>query len=182
VAARSRRYIDDFVADMAAQGGAVHVLEWLQQQQGIEFTESTMTFAAMRGHLQLCQWLCAQQCPWVNSAVTGAAIGNHCEVLQWLMDDAHKVCTTAAAGSDSNNFSTLQFLYACGILTEPQLLTDTLNVAGSRGNLAASQWLRQQGAEWPTVLRFTALSRNFQWSGEVLAWARAEGCTAPTEQ
>jgi hypothetical protein len=56
-------------------------------------------------------------------------------------------------------------------------LTAMLNAAGSHGHLAAAQWLRQQGAAWPAVLR---VNRDYWWSGAVLAWARAEGCTSPT--
>jgi hypothetical protein len=51
-----------------------------------------------------------------------------------------------------------------------------LNAAASHHHLAAAQWLRQQGAEWPTVLRFDMQS----WDTDVLQWARDEGCTSPT--
>jgi hypothetical protein len=40
--------------------------------------------------------------------------------------------------------------------------------------MAAAQWLRQQGAEWPAVLgKF-----HIKWSGTLLQWARREGCTS----
>eukprot|EP00953_Heterococcus_sp_UTEX-ZZ885_P016771 9409-Heterococcus_DN1.PRE.3 len=60
-----------------------------------------------------------------------------------------------------------------GFLTSTALLTQTLDVDACHNKLAAAQWLREQGAEWPT-----ALSLRY-WKGEVLAWARAEGCTTP---
>jgi hypothetical protein len=135
-----------------------------------------MTFAAMHGRLQLCQWLRAQQCPWSTSAVIVAAINNHCELLRWLIEsgcpyDAHKVCTSAAYQLNSSGFSTLQYLCEQSILTGPQLLRDTLNVAGSRDNLAVVKLLRQRGAEWPAVLRYSVVPGATAWRGEVLAWA-----------
>jgi hypothetical protein len=50
-----------------------------------------------------------------------------------------------------------------------------LNAAGACGMLEAAQWLRSQGAEWPPVLR----EKGKSWCGEVLAWARAQGCESP---
>jgi hypothetical protein len=38
--------------------------------------------------------------------------------------------------------------------------------------------LKQRGAEWPVALHFNGRP----WQGEVLTSARAEGCTAPTEE
>jgi hypothetical protein len=55
-------------------------------------------------------------------------------------------------------------------------LSELLNLAGSCNHLAVAQWLRQHAAEWPTELRFDVYS----WSGDVLQWARDEGCTSPT--
>jgi hypothetical protein len=57
-----------------------------------------------------------------------------------------------------------------------ELLTSALNAAGAGGRLQVAQWLRQHGAEWPIVLR----AGRMRWTGESLAWARAEGCTSPT--
>jgi hypothetical protein len=54
-------------------------------------------------------------------------------------------------------------------------LTQMLNVAGANGSLETAEWLRQQGAGWPAVLRYRARS----WRGAALQWARAEGCTSP---
>eukprot|EP00953_Heterococcus_sp_UTEX-ZZ885_P016488 9271-Heterococcus_DN1.PRE.3 len=53
--------------------------------------------------------------------------------------------------------------------------TDLLRTAGVY-QLVIAQWLRQQGAEWPTQLR----SHGRPWSTDALQWARAEGCTSPT--
>jgi hypothetical protein len=43
--------------------------------------------------------------------------------------------------------------------------------------LAGCKWLKQHGAEWPTVLQHNSTST--QWSDAAVKWARSEGCTAP---
>jgi hypothetical protein len=55
------------------------------------------------------------------------------------------------------------------------VLSAMLTLAGAYDHLAAAQWLRQRGAEWPTVLHFNGTD----WSGDTLEWARAEGCDSP---
>jgi hypothetical protein len=44
-------------------------------------------------------------------------------------------------------------------------------------NDAAMQWLRQEGADWPNVLRYAGT----QWPEASIAWCRAEGCDSPLE-
>jgi hypothetical protein len=75
---------------------------------------------------------------------------------------------TARGGS----VEALVCLQQLGVLTDTALLSDMLNEAGSHNQLAAAQWLKEQGAQWPAVFGWQ------RWSDEVLEWARAEGCTA----
>jgi hypothetical protein len=63
------------------------------------------------------------------------------------------------------------------LLDDVELLTNAFRFAGAWHKLAVAQWLRQQGAEWPDLLQ----AEGLEWSDELLAWAQAEGCTAPTE-
>jgi hypothetical protein len=74
----------------------------------------------------------------------------------------------------------LDFVLEQAEVLDAELLTDTLNYVGSFYRLPVVQWLRQHGAEWPAVLGF---GRRYchQWGGETLAWARAQGCTAPIQ-
>jgi hypothetical protein len=65
----------------------------------------------------------------------------------------------------------VQYLQQQGVQCEPAYLTGMLVRAGTHSKLAAAQWLRQQGAQWPPVLE--------RWPAEMCAWATAEGCTAP---
>jgi hypothetical protein len=84
--------------------------------------------------------------------------------------DTDMVCSSAAMGG---SVDVMVYLQQQGIQFTADVLKDMLDHAGVHNKLAATQWLRQQGAEWPAVLR--------AWPGEVLAWARAEGCTSPRE-
>jgi hypothetical protein len=59
---------------------------------------------------------------------------------------------------------------------DAELLTEALKYTGTHNQLQAAQWLRQRGAQWPAVL----CNGYGEWTGVVLAWARAEGCTSPT--
>jgi hypothetical protein len=59
-------------------------------------------------------------------------------------------------------------------------LTNILNAAGGHDRLEVAQWLRQQGAEWPLVLRTNYHTGGpVSWHGATFDWARAEGCTSP---
>jgi hypothetical protein len=76
--------------------------------------------------------------------------------------------------------SILDYVVEQGEVLDAELLTHALNAAGSNSQLLAAQWLRQRGAQWPAVLRYGERANAAeQWSGESLACARAEGCTAP---
>jgi hypothetical protein len=64
----------------------------------------------------------------------------------------------------------LQYLAEqCDSFTSKKL-QEMLNAAGAYGKLDAAVWLRQQGAEWPAVLKFTWKV----WEGDTLAWAVQE--------
>lgn len=41
-----------------------------------------------------------------------------------------------------------------------------------------AQWLVDQGAKWPAILRRFDMHKS--WSDELLDWARTAGCTSPT--
>jgi tripartite-type tricarboxylate transporter receptor subunit TctC len=112
--------------------------------------ESTCEEAAFNGHVSTLRWLQEHGCPW----------------------DAIDICASAAQGG---SVDVLVYLQQQGIESTAEALTQMLKVAGANNHLAAAQWLRQQGASWPAKL-----CSFRQWSGDTLAWARAEGCTSPT--
>jgi hypothetical protein len=165
----------------AASSGDVELAAWVKQQPGVVCNESAMVAAAAKGHTAMCEYLHAEQCPWNESACEGAAASGYVDTLRWLHEhgcpwNRGRVCASAARGGSIGALEYMLQQQQQGIPFTATLLTHLLNYAGAYNHLAAAQWLRQQGAEWPAKL---ATSRA--WSGEMLAWARAEGCTAPTE-
>jgi hypothetical protein len=64
----------------------------------------------------------------------------------------------------------------------PDPLSVALLMAGIKGHLAAAQWLRAYGAEWPHVLSASLAGALQQWPEPMIEWARAEGCTAPLQE
>jgi hypothetical protein len=179
-------------ANEAAKGGAVRVLSFLQGH-GITFNRSTMAKAAGAGHLQLCQWLRAQQCSWDASACNAAAAGAHLATLAWLREAGcawdRRACSSAAAGS---HLEVLRWLREHGCPWDvtsvrrcacegPGDSTAVLQYLWEQGALAVdAAALRQRGAQWPAVPCDHQWS-GFQWPDNMIAWARAEGCTTRLE-
>eukprot|EP00953_Heterococcus_sp_UTEX-ZZ885_P015514 8731-Heterococcus_DN1.PRE.2 len=151
----------DTIANEAAVSGSVEVMRWLRDQ-GATISTTTMQQAARHGHTELCSTSALR-------AATGTTLSQH--QLQGCPMNADLCCTTAAA---SGSIDVMRYLLEAGHATGARLQS-MLNMASVFGQLAAAQWLRQQGAEWPTMLLFLGMP----WSEGVLAWARAEGCTSP---
>jgi hypothetical protein len=87
-----------------------------------------------------------------------------------------KFCRTSIS---LNRIDIIEFIQQQGAAIDDNQMTQLLNYAGARDKLAAAQWLRQQGVQWPTVLGYSeAVTHN--WSRKLIKWARSEGCTSPT--
>eukprot|EP00953_Heterococcus_sp_UTEX-ZZ885_P028500 15199-Heterococcus_DN1.PRE.1 len=158
------------------------------------FTEHHMQKAVERGQTAVCEYLQSQQCPLAHSMYHSAARNGHADTLHWLRQQEHyfnvdndNVCEFAALGGSvavleyllregllATRLTWVRLQYELALSTQSTLSTTALC---ANGQLAAAQWLRQQGAEWPAVL----LDYERKWSGKTLAWARAEGCDSPTE-
>jgi hypothetical protein len=106
--------------------------------------------------------------------------GRDLAAVRWLIDSGcpwdHRrsgiAATQAPAGTEL-----LRYLLAKGAVWSAADLADMLHAAGFHHRLDISQWLRQQGAQWPAVLRY----ENRPWPAAAVEWARAEGCTAPLQ-
>jgi hypothetical protein len=161
----------------AARAGAVEVFELLQQQN-VQFNVLAMQTAARYGRLPLIKWLRAAGCRWNSAVAARAAQGGHVEIVRFLHDNGcpwsnKLVCEYAVRADDS--VPVLNYLAQLGALSEAAELTHALLYAGAHNNLAAAQWLRERGAEWPPVLYVN----GHTWHSDVVAWARAQGCTSP---
>jgi hypothetical protein len=167
----------------AALGGNIEMVNWLQQQQHrveVEMHEHAMLCAASAGHIAMCAYLHLhlQHCPWSTEACKNAARGGHADTLRCLHElgypwNESTICITAAS---SGTVAVMEYLLQQGVVLTAAQLTEMLNAAGAHNHMHAAQWLRQQGADWPTVLRFGIYHT---WHGKALAWARAEGCKSP---
>ena len=168
----------DMLCGHAVEGGAsIELLQWLREL-GAKYTVDTMAQAAGKGRLDLVKFLHSEQCPWDQDASDWAAAGGHADVLQWLFEQgAPWYDNIWSVPAREGHISVLSLLLTIPeIADDPDVKTAMLQSAGAHSKLAAAQWLRKQGAQWPARL----ISWGTPWQGEALAWARAEGCTAPT--
>jgi ankyrin repeat protein len=165
------------ICEQAAESGSVEVLQYLVQQ-GCILTSEVTCAAADEGYTQLCKFLRGEQCPWDAIACRSAALNGHVDTLRWLREHGAPFDTQEVriAAAESGEVPTIEYALNAEPAASAAQLTDMLNAAGVYDWIVAAKWLRQQGAEWPAVLRFSFAD----WSGNVLQWARAEGCTSPT--
>jgi hypothetical protein len=169
------------IARCPARSGKVEVVKWLRQQQGIVINATVMAAAAAGGQIAMCEHLRSAGCEWDSSACVQAVVSGEIQTLRWLQEhgcpwDVIKVFITAA----SRGFTDiLDYIMQQGEVLDAELLTHALNCAGAYKQLQAARWLRQHGALWPAVLLYGQAPRIKQWSGDTLAWARAEGCISP---
>ena len=168
----------DDISSYAAAGGSVSLMRWLREQ-GVAVNALTMAHAASYGKRRLCKYLRAEGCAWDDRATSAACRDGHIATLQWLLEQgcSHNEQACCVLAAMNGHIFILAYLQSLGWLESADVLIPALYVAGAFHHLAAAQWLRRQGADWPAVLRY----HDKPWSAEVLAWARAEGCTSPTE-
>jgi Ankyrin repeats (3 copies) len=166
------------IAHSAARGGSVEMGEWLQQQQGIVIDARVMKAAAGAGQIDMCKYLHSTGCEWNATVCYQAAGHGHVDTLRWLRENGcpWDIIGVLHNAARNRNIDVLELLIEQGEVLSAKLLTSALREAGVFDQLQAAQWLRQHGANWPTVLQAGGL----RWHGESLAWARAEGCTSPT--
>jgi hypothetical protein len=164
------------ICKRAVENGSVELLQYLKQQ-GCVFTAGHMSAAAERGLLHVCQYLRAEQCPWSAKACRTAAVGGHLSTLSWLheqscpLGDIQDVRMSAAA---SGHLCIIKYLKRCRPTASAAQVTQMLSAAGCFSKLSVAQWLRQQGAAWPTELCFN----GNDWSSYARQWARENGCTS----
>eukprot|EP00953_Heterococcus_sp_UTEX-ZZ885_P015942 8981-Heterococcus_DN1.PRE.1 len=172
------------ILDDAARSGNLELIAWVKQQPGVVCGEGAMLAAAGTGQTAVCAYLHAEQCPWSALACRCAALYGHANTLRWLHEngspwDVAEVCAEAA---ESGSVDVMMYLQQhAEVNLDAATLTEMLNIAGAHNHLAATQWLREQGAEWPAVLRCGRLFCSSVWSGDLLQWARSQGCTSPTQ-
>jgi hypothetical protein len=165
--------------ECAASSGNIELLQWLQQQYDVELKKSAMNSAASAGHTAMCEYLRSQQCPWSEQACEGAVHNCHVDTLRWLHEQGcpwHAQNMRTAAAHECS-VAVLQYLQQQGVLSTAAQLTDMLQSAHMTHQIDAAKWLREQGAQWPAVLKYCNCWLCAE-GDEFIAWARAEGCTS----
>jgi len=77
-------YIPDCdISNYAAMGGQLHVLQWAKRNGCIDWNTEYLNCAAENGHLQVVQFLRANNCAWNRGTSARAARGGQLEILQW---------------------------------------------------------------------------------------------------
>jgi hypothetical protein len=149
------------------------MLQWALAE-GAQLNVGVMRAAAWHASdLELCQYLRSAGCPWDDTVV-----GRDLAVVQWLVNNGcpqHHRSSGIAAAQAPHGTELLMHLQQQGAVWSAADLTDMLQAGGAHFRLDIPQWLRQQGAQWPAVLRY----ENRPWPAAAVEWARAEGCTAP---
>jgi hypothetical protein len=153
----------------------LELLQWALVE-GAQLNVGLMRAAAWRTRglrLDVCQYLRSAGRPWDDTVVS-----RDLAAVRWLIDNGcpwdHRrsgiAATQAPAGTEL-----LHYLQEQGAVWSAADLRDMLQAGGAHFRLGIPQWLRQQGAQWPAVLRYG----NRPWPAGAVEWARAEGCTAP---
>jgi hypothetical protein len=174
------------IAGYAARSGSIELVEWLLQQEGVQMNAAMLACAAGAGQIAMCEYLRSSGCDWNADACSRAIAYREMDTLRWLRErgcpwNVRTVCEMAATKGFTD---VLEYVAEQGEVLDAALLTAAPNCAGACDRLQTAQWLRQHGAQWPAALGFSGNTINHKrwWSGESLAWARANGCTSPTVQ
>jgi hypothetical protein len=175
------KWEEDLITWHAARSGSIELVNWLRQQPGMAFDSYNLVVAANNGNSAMCKHLLSIGCTWDSRTYSDLVAHGNLEALRLARAlgcpcDLSKAFTAAAKYGYAD---ILAYVIEQGEALDAGLLTQALNSAGAFGKLQAVQWLRQHGAQWPAVLSYADEGNVRQWSGESLAWARAEGCTSP---
>jgi hypothetical protein len=164
------------VSISVARSGNVDLLRWLKQEHNVRLCPDAMRYAAPRGHLHMCQYLRGEQCPWDNFSLAcyGAARYGWLDTLRWLFDNGcpQDAVEVSAGAGRSGSTDIMEFWLQRAEGDAAEMLAAMLDGAGLADQLAAAQWARARGAEWPGELR---------WRCTTLAWPRDKGCTPVTD-
>jgi hypothetical protein len=172
----------------AARSGSIAVLQYLRQDTQALFSKHTIYHAVCGGHIAVLAYLRSEGVPWGLSACEGAPKHNHLDTLVWLCEHLclYQHWSVMRHAAEGGSVSALAYIHqrptehALNAAEYAPRMSRLLNVAGTNNQLAAAQWLRAQGAEWPAFLKYQYQSKRGlrYWEGSTLAWARSVGCTS----
>jgi hypothetical protein len=165
------------VTAAAAGSRNVNLMQWLNSKKDLclEADTPAMRAAIRSNYVPMVEYIHKQGYKLHKDLIMMAIQADHIEVLVWLnKQKCPPAGPRAVLAARCGALRILQhFVVLHGDLV-PHFRT-LLNAAGARGMLDAAKWLRSVGADWPPVL----LEDGKPWCGEVLAWAREQGCESP---
>eukprot|EP00953_Heterococcus_sp_UTEX-ZZ885_P015932 8975-Heterococcus_DN1.PRE.1 len=150
------------VIENAATCGHVNIMQWLYQQDGVHFDAETMRSAAAFGQLE------------DSSACTAAAGINKQGIVRWLHEhgcpwDTRELCVYTPYQPSAM----LNYMKSKGVHWTTAELTDMLQEVGTKGSLETAKWLRNEGADWPSILKYG----DMNWVEDIINWAKEAGCS-----
>jgi hypothetical protein len=154
----------------AAESGSIETLLYLREE-GCHYSADTLTAAAMRGQLAVCQFLVGEHCPRDAGACAAAARGGHLEIVRFLQDSGcpwHPV-TICIGAAESGNLELLHHLgQQGGVFCER-----AMRAAAARGYTHICQYLRAEVCPWDTSACSSAASGGHI---STLRWLHEHGC------
>ena len=170
------------VCSYAAMRGSVRLLKWTRVNKTADWSASTCSNAAGKGHLSTLQYLHENRCPWDRHTCSSAADNGHLPVLKYLHENGcpwnSKTCSYAAIGG---HLPVLKYLHENGC---PWDSCTCYNAAGF-GHLPALQYSHENGCPWDRYTCYHA-AENKHWDclqyavdnkcdeWESFAWTHAE--------
>jgi hypothetical protein len=171
-------YSDWRLRAAAAGSKNVELMQWLNRNKNLCLKNDTR---AMRAAIQsdcvpMVQYILSQGYKLHKELIMTALQADHIKVFAWLL---RQKCPSPgpqavlAARCGAGRILHQVFIQHADAMIPH--LCNLLNAAGACGMLETAKWLRSVGADWPPVL----LEDGKPWCGEVLAWAREQGCESP---
>ena len=177
-------YEDTFIS--AVVHGQLEALKWLHEHgcslddgceygYGCEYVKGACSGAAHGGHLEILQWLRANDFPWNSRTCEEAAKGGFLEVLKWArINNCPWHAGTCEAAASGGNLEILQWLRENNCPWNAW----TCEEAAKGGYLEVLKWARTNGCSWNAWTCFAAACGG---QLEVIKWARTNGCPWRTE-
>lgn len=195
---------DERICSGAASGGHFEVLQWAKNEH---FPwDETCASAAASGHLGILIWAREQGCPWGKDIGKKAAVRGQLEVVQWIHANGLPFTSSVyldCLDKDICYFEIVQkklvsiynWAYNEAHLPFPENLIEKLvsfgcmqllewvisighpqveglcTLAASKGNLKLLQWAREKKLPWDKKTTLAAV-----WNAETFLWAVENGC------
>jgi hypothetical protein len=133
------------VCSYAAMRGSVRLLKWTRVNKTADWSASTCSNAAGKGHLSTLQYLHENGCPWDRHTCSSAAAYGHLPALKYLHENGcpwdHNTCLHAAL---NGHLPALKYLHENGCPWD----SDTCYYTALNGDLPVLKYLHENGCPW----------------------------------